>query len=463
MILTERIIMTAFRRMLVLGLVVTFCALGSSIHGNSGSSQDQASIPYVVTHHDVVRDMLWMGDVGQDDVVYDLGSGDGRIVIAAARDFGARRAVGVEIDPELVRESRQNAREAGVADRVKFIEGDLFSTDFRGASVVALYLGHGPNLKLRPKLLRTLNPGARIVSHGFGMGEWKPEKSLTIRVTRSGMYGVVEGAFSNNSHVPDYTGADGSKSYDKDKIMMWVVPASVAGIWHGKVQTENGTRDVRLVLRQRFSHVRGKLEISGQGGRTAPAGGELWGSRLTFGGAFDDENVSQHKRRIGRLDFRFRGHVRKNSMRGVLQVSDDGKTKQQDWVAHREESDYCGTWQWPDATGETPVRLRIKRSDDQYSATYMADDKKIPVHHFYEWGGGFYFAVLVGRTEEGFIIEDDTGWLIGQSVVQQDRLRGRIEFYPYQVLGAKHRRKPTFRDWQANLVQPSDEGADGSK
>ena len=142
-------------------------------------------------------------------------------------------------------------------------------------------------------------------------------------------------------------------------------------------------------------------------------------------------------------------------MQGVLQVSDDGKTKQQDWVAHREESDYCGTWQWPGANGATPVKLRITRRDDQYSATYVGDDRETPVPHFYDWGGGFYFAVLVGRTEEGFIIEDDTGWLIGEAVFQQDQLKGRVEFYPYQVLGAENRRSPIVRDWEPHLVEPS--------
>ena len=447
--------MTTSRPMLIVGLVMTLLASGSSIYGDSDGSEDHASIPYVVTHHDAVRDMLWIGNVGEDDVVYDLGSGDGRIVIAAARDFGARRAVGVEIAPKLVKESRQNAREAGVADRVKFLKCDLFSTDFRDASVVALYLGHGPNLKLRPKLLRILDPGARIVSHVFGMGEWKPEKSLTIRITRSGMYGVGEGPFSSNPNVPDYTGGEGWMSYDKDKIMMWIVPASVAGIWRGKVQTEKGTRDVRLILRQRFSRIRGSLQISGQKQRKAALGGELWGSRLTYGGAFDDERMNKKKRRLGRLDFRFKGHVRKNRMEGVLQVSGKGKVRKQDWVARREGSDYCGTWQWPGLTGDIPVRLRIKRSDGQYSATYLSGDKEIPVHHFYDWGGGFYFAVLVGRTDNGFIIRDDTGWLMGEAVFQQDHLKGRIEFYPYGALGAENRRNPISRDWEPHLLEPS--------
>src|SRR5436190_4314010 len=139
----------------------------------TSSAPARFSIPYVATHTDTVRDMLWMAQVGKEDVVYDLGSGDGRIVIAAVRDFGARRGVGIEKDPDLVRKSRENAVNAGVADRVEFREGDLFSADCDDASVVALYLGHRANIELRPRLLRLLKPGSRIVSHESAMGEWE--------------------------------------------------------------------------------------------------------------------------------------------------------------------------------------------------------------------------------------------------------------------------------------------------
>src|SRR5436853_3796919 len=149
------------------------------------------SIPYVATHSDTVRDMLWMAQVGKEDVVYDLGSGDGRIVIAAVRDFAARRGVRIEKDAELVRKSRENAVQAGVADRVEFVQGDLFSSDVHDASVVMLYLGHGPNVELRPRLVRLLKPGSRILSHQFAMGEWETDKALVVRTTNLGMWGEL--------------------------------------------------------------------------------------------------------------------------------------------------------------------------------------------------------------------------------------------------------------------------------
>jgi SAM-dependent methyltransferase len=130
-------------------------------------------VPFVPTPENVVAKMLELAKVGPVDVVYDLGSGDGRIVIAAARRHGAR-GVGIDIDPQRVKEARANARKAGIAARVEFQEGDLFKADISAASVVTLYLLPSLNLKLRPKLLAELKPGTRIVSYGFDMGDWKP-------------------------------------------------------------------------------------------------------------------------------------------------------------------------------------------------------------------------------------------------------------------------------------------------
>jgi len=144
---------------------------------------------HVATPHEFVRAMLWLADVSKTDVVYDLGSGDGRIPIAAVRDFGARKAVGIEIDPKLVAISQSNATKAGVARRVKFIHGDLFTNDFSEGTVVTLYLSREANLELRPKIFQLLKPGTRIVSHQFGMGEWLPHKEFRIRAPFLGMYG----------------------------------------------------------------------------------------------------------------------------------------------------------------------------------------------------------------------------------------------------------------------------------
>jgi ubiquinone/menaquinone biosynthesis C-methylase UbiE len=123
--------------------------------------------------------MLQVAKVGKNNVLYDLGSGDGRIVNTAAQKFGTR-GVGIDINPERIKEANENAQKAGVIDRVKFIQQDLFNTDFSEATVVTLYLLPEVNAKLRPKLLKELKPGSRIVSHAFDMGDWKPQQILNV-------------------------------------------------------------------------------------------------------------------------------------------------------------------------------------------------------------------------------------------------------------------------------------------
>lgn len=136
-------------------------------------------VPYVPTPQEVVDAMLEVAKVNKNDTLYDLGSGDGRIVITAAQKFGTR-GTGIDIDPERIQEANANAQKAGVTDRVKFVQQDLFKTDFSDATVVTLYLLPDINLKLRPTLLSKLKPGTRIVSHAFDMGDWKPEKTLQV-------------------------------------------------------------------------------------------------------------------------------------------------------------------------------------------------------------------------------------------------------------------------------------------
>lgn len=142
----------------------------------------QIDVPYVPTTEAAVDAMLKLASVKKTDVVYDLGCGDGRIVIAAARDYGAR-AVGIDINPERIQEAQDNAKKAGVTNLVRFEENDLFDADIHEATVVTLFLLNSVNLKLRPKLLKDLKPGTRIVSNTFDMGDWKPYKELTLQDT----------------------------------------------------------------------------------------------------------------------------------------------------------------------------------------------------------------------------------------------------------------------------------------
>jgi SAM-dependent methyltransferase len=164
-------------------LLAAALALGLAPARADTTLQPPASldVPFVPTPNDVVAGMLRLAGVKSGDVVYDLGCGDGRIVIAAAQRAKGVRAVGVDIDPRRIAEAEANARKAGVADRTRFIQQDLFQADLREATVVTLYLLPSLNVRLRPKLLEELKPGTRIVSHGFDMGDWKP-----ARVARAG-------------------------------------------------------------------------------------------------------------------------------------------------------------------------------------------------------------------------------------------------------------------------------------
>ncbi len=144
------------------------------------TEQREPDVPYVPTPQEVVDQMLKLANVKKGDVLYDLGSGDGRIPITAAQKYQVR-GFGIDINPERIAEANENAKKAGVSDRVQFRQQDLFKTDFSKATVVTLYLLPDINVKLRPQLLKQLKPGTRIISHDFDMGEWKPDKVVQVQ------------------------------------------------------------------------------------------------------------------------------------------------------------------------------------------------------------------------------------------------------------------------------------------
>ena len=151
---------------------------------------DPSFAPFVVTPLDVVQEMLKLAEVRQDDVIFDLGSGDGRIVITAAREYGAK-GVGFDLQPDLVRRARDDARQAGVGGLVEFYVQDVLTVDLTGATVVTIYLSREANLTLRPRLLSQLRPGSRVISHEFDMGEWQPSRILRFRDTAGGEHTLL--------------------------------------------------------------------------------------------------------------------------------------------------------------------------------------------------------------------------------------------------------------------------------
>ncbi|MFN4281654.1 MAG: methyltransferase domain-containing protein [Alphaproteobacteria bacterium] len=231
---------------------IVIAAAGAFAGALPAAAQDASGtfvgdVPYVATPKDVVETMLDLAKVGAGDYVIDLGSGDGRLVVAAA--LRGAEGFGVDLDPKRIAESHENARKAGVADRAQFFQRDLFETDFARATVLTMYLLPDINLQLRPKVLG-LKPGTRVVSHDFDMGDWTPDERVRM--------------VSQHTHYE-------SNAY------LWIVPAKVAGRWQG----DNGQR---FEIVQSFQ----KITVSADGVQAADA--RLFGDKIGFslaGRAYD--------------------------------------------------------------------------------------------------------------------------------------------------------------------------------
>lgn len=213
-----------------------------------------ADAPYVTTPQSVVDAMLNISAVKADDFLMDLGSGDGRIVITAAKKLGAR-GMGVELDPNLVNTARRAAQREGVQDRVTFISDDLFFTDFSKASVLTLYLGERVNLRLRASLFK-LKPGTRVVSHDFDMGNWQPDAKVTVP-------------------VPD-------KPYGapRSDIFLWVIPANFSGAWSWRLSLNGVDEAYEATLAQKFQQVEGSARTASR--KVQLAGAKIKGDTIAL-------------------------------------------------------------------------------------------------------------------------------------------------------------------------------------
>jgi SAM-dependent methyltransferase len=279
-----------------LRLLMWFAGLWVAIATNAYAAQPfwyfrNLDSPFVPTNQATVDAMLRIANVNASDYVVDLGSGDGRILITAARRYGAH-GLGVDLDPDLVKESLRNARMAGVADRVRFEQRDLFDTDVSKASVVTLYLLPEVNLKLRPRLLAQLRPGTRIVSHGFGLGDWQPDLRLSVRGTGS-------------------------------EVLFWIVPAAVAGKWSGDIGGTEGT-SLEIEFKQNFQEVDGSARRGGRLVHLRDA--RIEGDRLSF--VLIDDADHTHRQL-------FEGQVREKLIEGTVRGSGSALRRQQSWKASK--------------------------------------------------------------------------------------------------------------------------------
>ena len=254
-------------RRALLGCLLALAALTATAADVGG--EPYIPTPYVPSTRVAVDELLRLAGVGSDDLVVDMGSGDGRIVIAAARDYGAR-GLGVEIDPKLVEESTENARAAGVSDRVAFRQGDVLTADIRAATVVTLYLLPGLVEKLKPRLLSQLKPGTRIVAHDFGFADWEPDRVVRI-----------------------------SKTY-----YLYVVTASAGGKWRLEVDLPGGAVGYDFELTQRFQRISGGARVPG--GILPAFEARMNGDEIGF--VLVDSESSHH----------FEGRINGSAMEGVV-------------------------------------------------------------------------------------------------------------------------------------------------
>ena len=219
------------------------------------SASDADEVPYIQTPTNVVDVMLSIAEVGPRDYVVDLGSGDGRIVIAAAKQYGAR-ALGIDYDRTLIAESRANAKREGVSDRVDFLHRDIFLADFRDATVVTMYLLPEVNLELRPRILFGLRPGTRVVSHDWDMADWEPDRRLVVQ-------------------APDKTVG----LLKQSTVYLWIVPARIAGYWRGTLAGPEGEEPVVLDFTQHFQKTSATVWLRRW---TLPGTGRLRGDNLSL-------------------------------------------------------------------------------------------------------------------------------------------------------------------------------------
>jgi len=252
------------------------------------SGQDGKDVIWVPTPQALVERMLDMAKLTPEDIHYDLGSGDGRTVITAAKR--GTQAYGVEFNPEMVALSRRAAEREGVADRAQFINGDIFKTDFSKATVLTLYLLPSLNLKLRPTILK-MKPGTRVVSHAFSMDDWQPD---------------------------DIANVEGRTAY------LWIVPARVEGTWRWS-PSGNGAKEYELVLRQQFQNVEGLVRLdTGKMGQLRNV--KLVGDRISF-------SINELAGTHGAIRRDYTGRVSGDAMQGTFKVLSEGAEIQ--WTAKR--------------------------------------------------------------------------------------------------------------------------------
>ncbi len=286
------------KKWLKLSLIGIFSTLFLTLLSPAVFQERILDVPFVPTPEEVVKAMLNMAEVSKDDVLYDLGCGDGRIVITAAKNYGCR-GIGIDIDPQRIEECRENVNTAGVKDQVEFFQADLFETDFSKATVVTLYLLTEINLRLRPKLLQEMEPGTRIVSHDFNMGKWKADEEAFIE-----------------------------DDWEIHSVYLWIIPANVSGTWTWFMPADSGNKEFTLNLEQSFQYVDGEAFENRELRPISVIGGKIIGNTLAF--------TMERKQGRGREKLIFQGRVLGHSIAGTVKT--EGRENSRRWEAKRNPS-----------------------------------------------------------------------------------------------------------------------------
>jgi len=312
-------------------------------------------VPYVPTHQQAVDEMLKLAKVTGEDYVIDLGCGDGRIVIAAAKTYKAH-ALGVDLDPRRIRDSKRNARKAKVTDLVEFRQADVMDTPVGRASVVTLFLLEKINVRLRPRLFAQLKPGTRVVSNSFHMRDWKPDKE--VRHPR---------AFSS-------------------VIYFWAIPAPVGGTWTWQNKLAGNDVPNSLRLEQEFQVVSGAVKSPG-GSDVAITEASLAGKELRF-----TVPLGSGKERVV---VAYHGTAEGDVIRGTQEWRGGPNAGEHPWVAKRKPVDITGRWQVrAPSHSDRNGTLRIRREGAGLKAAYTRDEepaKEMPLPGFYVWGSSIRF------------------------------------------------------------------------
>ena len=304
------------KRYSTISLIGLLAAMTLLFLSRAPAQQKEPEVPYVSTPDEVVAEMLRIANVDKDDVLYDLGCGDGRIVITAAKMYGCR-GIGIDIDPERIRESRENAIKAGVSDRVQFIQMDLFEAEIREASVVTLYLLSGVNFRLRPKLFRDLSPGSRVVSHEFSMGKWEPDATSSVKAENY-----------RDPYLFNYWDEQIADYWRTHNVYLWIIPGNVKGTWKLTIPDIAGKNEFTLRFDQEFQRVRGQALESASAIPVFIKDVEIRGNMMhfTLEGKLKGSTESMH----------FEGTIQGNTMRGTMDIEggpEKGKIK---WTARRD-------------------------------------------------------------------------------------------------------------------------------